>query len=203
MKDTKSKKSVKKAKSKIVKKPISQSKKKGSNKNNKNVKNIVFVPIIIAIVILMILSMKIFDTRTLTCTKNSRDGMVISENKVILKLNNDDIKNIKVTKNFTVESKGDVDYISSVKTALDSIYKDLDVKYKVTKRNNSSFLEVTYDKKKEYIIDNVSVVMENDGISINLISEDNGNNYAKIDLSKKHTMDDLKTIFKKAKYTCK
>ena len=200
MKDLKKTKNVKKTK---TVKNAAPSKKRKTTKQKNNKQNKILITIIsVFLILLIILLVIIFNSKNLTCTKTSKDGIVTSSDKVVFKLKGEKINNIKVTKKFLVDSKDNIDYISSVKTALNSIYKDLGVKYKIEEEKNSVILEVTYDKNKEYIIDNVFLVMEQDGISINLISEDNENSYGKINLSKKYTTDDLKTIFKKAKYTC-
>lgn len=179
--------------------------KKGrKKKNNKNIIKVV-LPIIILVILLVIILLVIFSgNKKIECTKKINNNGINLGNEIIVKMRDNNIKNIIVNKTITLDKKNsEIDYLSAIKSSLEDTYKKIGITYSIKEQEGKLIVNLTYNKKKEYILDNIFINFENNGLSINVISEDRENNYSKLDLSKKYEYKNVIKILEKSDYKCK
>lgn len=186
--------------SKTNKKRKVATKKSIKKKNNFNK---TLIPIIVVCVIVVImLCVLLLKNKKVECTKTTnRDGIKETIN-VLFELKSDKIVNL-TNKKELVFNKNNYNYVSAVKNALEENYKNKDLTYNISSSKNRINIDFSYNKNKKYILDDMSVSSSQDGISINIVSEDKMQEYATFDLSKKYSENNIKTIMKKANFTCK
>ncbi len=181
-----------------------ENKKNNVKKRKKGIMRII-LPILILIILVVIILLVIFSgNKKIECTKETNNNGIIINNEITIKMKGNNLKNIIVNKNLTMDKKNsEIDYLSAIKTALEDTYKKLGVTYSIEEKNDELIISLIYNKKQEYILDNIFIDLENDGLSINVISEDREGNYAKIDLSKEYEYKNVIKILEKSDYKCK
>ncbi len=191
------------ANKKNIKKTVSKKQKTSKKNNKKNNKKIPLIIISISIIIILVIISSIFiiKSKKLTCAKVvSENGFKINS-KVIFKLNNKKIDSINLTRTISVvDSNTSINYLPMIKSSLDDIYKEDN--YSNSLDDKKITINLLYNKNKKYIIDNIFIEKEDEGISFNVVKNDINGNYATFDLSKVYTKDSIKKILKRANYTC-
>ena len=183
------------------KKTNKRKKKKANNKNNLK---IILPVVIIFLIVLVILIVILLGNKKIECTKTVSENDFKTNSKVLVYYKNDNINKIEVNKKIKISNNDNgVNYLSMVKSSMDNLYKEMKLDYKLTQKNNSLDVNIIYEKDEKYIIDNVYIEKETEGISFNVIKEDTNNSYATFDLSKKYYKNDILNIFKSAGYMCK
>ncbi len=180
--------------------------KKNDKKVRDNKKNkIILIITTIIIVILLVLIITIFNGKTtIKCTKTTDNAGIVSSDVITFNMKNKRISSITSKKVLSISKNDtDVNYLKSVKETLEDTYKNIGVEYSIEQKENELIIDLTYEKKKEYILDNIFVNLENEGVSVNVISEDSENNYAKIDLNKEYSKENIAEVLEKAKFSCK
>lgn len=184
--------------------------KKKNNKKTKNVKNKngnklkIIIPIVIVLVIVVIvLAISLSGKKTIECTKSTNEDGVQTNTVITIKMKNEKIDNIKVNRTLKVDTNDDeINYISALKDSLNEAYENIGVKHKVTQNDDGLMINLTYEDEKEYILDNIFVNLEENGLSVNVISEDGEGIYATVDLSKDYSDENVINILEKADYSC-
>lgn len=180
----------------------SRNKKNNKSKNNNTKKNIIIVLYIILIVVIIIVLSAVLTKSKITCTKSVNGDVSIDSNATFY-LKKNKIKYIEVSKKISVKDNNSINYLDAIKTSLENNYKKEGISYEASKSEGKLNVKLKYIKEKEYILDNLFIEKSNDGININLLSEDKENNYGTIDLSKEYSEEKIIKILKKADYTCK
>ncbi len=179
-----------------------KSNKKNNRKNNKKL-SLMIITIAIIIILVIVISISIVNSKRLTCTKIVSENGFKTDSKVILKLSNKKIKSIDLTRTISViDSNTSVKYLPMIKSSLDDIYKQYD-NYTITSDDKKITISLLYNENKKYIIDNIFIDKEDEGISFNVVKEDMNGNYATFDLSKIYTKNSVKKLLKKSNYICK
>lgn len=187
---------MKKKKKRVSRKRKNQKKLKA--RRNKLILGIIIIVILIVLVILFINSKKI------ECSKSVSSGGFKIDSNVILKLSDNKINSIKLKRNINVmENNGNINYISMIKSSIEELYKTSDDKYSIDLGDNDLTLNAEYTNNKKYIIDNIFIEKETEGISFNIIKEDTNGSYATFDLSDNYNKKDVIKILEKASYICK
>lgn len=175
---------------------------KGNKKHNKKLVLIITIALMILLLVIAI-SVCIVNGKKLTCTKLVSENGFKIESKVDFKLVNKKIESINLSRTISVmDQNTTVNYLSMIKSSMQDVYKNEDVNYSINLDNNALTINLLYAKQKKYIIDNIFIEKEDDGISFNVIKEDTNGNYATFDLSKDYDKDTIIKILKKANYTC-
>lgn len=185
----------------IKKQTIKKQPTKRKNAKKKNNGIIIIILVVIVIIVIALLFM-IFKTKKITCTKTvTKDGI---KQKIVVnyKLDKDTIINLNSNKVIYFD-KNSSNYASAVKSALEENYKEKNMNYDIKLSKNKVEMNFRYDNKKKYILDDISITSSNDGISINVVSEDKIGEYASVDLNKKYNYDGINKIMNKADFTCK
>ena len=165
---------------KVRREEIMSNKKRITKKNSKKAKNkskkklIITISFIVCICIVITLFLLFYGKKKITCEKKDDNGSVLIKSSVQVNMRKKTIKEIMVNKEISIEKNGD-----------------------------KLLINLKYNEKREYILDDLFIEIENDGISINLMSEDSENNYGKINLSKQYQDEDVIKILQKADYKCK
>ncbi len=180
----------------------SRNKKNNKSKNNNIKKNIIIVLYIILIVVIIMVLSAVLTKSKITCTKSVNGDVSIDSNATFY-LKKNKIKYIEVSKKISVKDNNSINYLDAIKTSLENNYKKEGIFYEASKSEGKLNVKLKYIKEKEYILDNLFIEKSNDGININLLSEDKENNYGTIDLSKEYSEEKIIKILKKADYTCK
>lgn len=176
-----------------------KTKKKNNRCNNKKIICIIVITIIILAVLIISL---IINNKKITCSKKINDKKIVMNNNIVVNLNGKKIKNIKVNKNIIIDDNT-IDYLSALQDSLENNYKRQEIKYSMERRNNKLIVNLTYDKKKEYILEDLYIDLQDAGMSINIISEDNENIYGKLNIGKEYEYKNIIKILEKANYVCK
>lgn len=175
-----------------------------TKKNNRcNNKKIICIIVITTIILAVLIITLIFgNNKKITCSKKINDKKIVMNNNIVVNLNGKKIKNIKVKKNIKIDDNT-IDYLSALQDSLENNYKNQEIKYSMERKGNELIANLTYDKKKEYILDNLYVDLQDAGMSINIISEDNENIYGKLNIGKEYEYENIIKILEKANYVCK
>lgn len=188
-----------------MKKKVKGKKKTVKNKPNDNKKSLIIIGMTLLVIIIIItLIMMINGTKTITCVSEGKEKSGVKQDgKIVVSLKKEHVEKVMVTKKITIKENSDeINYFDAVKLALEDAYNKLGIKYKMRKEDNTLIVDLTYNKKQKYIIDNVEALIENGGIIINIVSNDEENNYSSIDLSKKYNNKEIMEIFEKNHYKC-
>ena len=185
-------------------------KKRITKKNSKKAKNkskkklIITISFIVCICIVITLFLLFYGKKKITCEKKDDNGSVLIKSSVQVNMRKKTIKEIMVNKEISItKNDGKMDYLSAIKPSLEESYKSNNIRYNIEKNGDKLLINLKYNEKREYILDDLFIEIENDGISINLMSEDSENNYGKINLSKQYQDEDVIKILQKADYKCK
>lgn len=183
-----------------------------ANKKRKNVKKQVnkknrVIIIIILLMLIMVSIVVIFllnRDKEITCVKEGKTNSGIKQDsEIVVNLSKDKIKQIMVKKKVTVsESSEDIDYLGAVKSTLSDAYKKIGIKHKIKTRGNTIIVDLLYNKRKNYILDNVDILIDNGSIVVNVVSNDRENNYSSINLAKSYDNRKISEIFEKNGYKC-
>ncbi len=177
-------------------------KKKDNKKRYKDNKKIIIGVVIAVIILLVVLLLVIFiGTKKIECSKKVGNDNFSMKSKIEIDLKYNKIKKINVKKEIKI-SDNEVDYLSVLKQSLQETYSDLDVIYDIKKQGDELLVNITYNKAKEYVLDNLDIDLQESGMSIDIISEDGEGNNAKIDLSKEYKDEKIIKILQKADYKC-
>ena len=177
-----------------------------NKETKKNSKLKIIIPLVAVLIILVVALLIVLTSgkKTISCTKNTNENGVKTSDEITINMKNENINNIIVNKTLSIDKEdGDVNYLSAVKDALEDAYKNIDIDYNIKQNDDELVIDLTYDEEKEYILDNIFINLEDDGLSVNVISEDRENNYATIDLSKEYSDKNIIKILEKADYSCK
>lgn len=172
--------------------------------NKKNILVFAFISLIIILVIALIVLISV-NNRKLTCTNETekKDG-VSQNNNIVFYLKSNKIKKIDMTRKISVSIENSMyDYLDVFKTSLDSIYKESDIEYEITKKDGILTVNLTYDKEKSYILDSPVLSLENEAINVSVIGNDINNQYLDFDLNKKYQKSQIINIMKDKGYSCK
>lgn len=155
-----------------------------NKETKKNSKLKIIIPLVAVFIILVVVLLIVLTSgkKTISCTKNTNENGVKTSDKITINMKKENINNIVVNKTLSIDKEGDdVNYLSAVKDALEDAYKNIDIDYNIKQNDDELVIDLTYDEEKEYILDNIFINLEDDGLSVNVISEDRENNYATID----------------------
>ncbi len=179
--------------------------KKRKKKNSKKIVKVVLpIAIILIILLILILSFVFHKNKKIECTKEVNNNGIRLNNEIIIKMNDNHVGKIVVNKKVSINKLDNkIDYLGAIRTALEDTYKKLDINYSIKDQNDELIINLIYDKKQEYILDNIFINLESDGLIINVISEDRENNYVKINLSKEYDDKNIRKILEKSNYKCK
>ena len=120
-----------------------------------------------------------------------------------MKYNGNGIENIHNKRIITLKSKTNNSYLQMIKGLIKQQYKTDGVDSKIDTKDNIIILDLNYTKKQKYIIDNLSINIEDVGLSYDIISNDIEGQYGTLDLSKKYSKKEIIKILKRANYVCK
>ena len=168
-------------------------------------KKIIIIPLIIILILFIVVIIFSFNkNKVITCSKNVNENGISMKSNIVFKMNKSKIENIVVNKTISINKKDDdINYLSAIKEVLKDNFKKQKLDYKIEEKDGKLNITLTYDKKKEYILDNLFIEITDSGVNINVMSEDRENNYATIDLKKEYKNNDIIKILQKADYSCK
>lgn len=174
-------------------------------KNNDNKTKVVITLLTSVVAILSIIMILIFNgTKKLNCTKKVNNNGILMNSEITFNTKGKKINDIIVNKIISIDKGSDkINYLSAIKTSLEENYKKEGIKYSIKLENNELIVNLKYNEEKEYILDNLFIDFEENGISINFVSEDSENNYAKINLKKEYEYKNIRKILEKSDYVCK
>lgn len=186
---------------------------KNTKKNIKNKKSdkkinkkMIIISLIVLLLIVFAVTMILLHNKDneITCNKKVDENGILMKSDITFNTKDNQIKNIIVKKTLSITSDdGKMDYLSAIKDVLKENFESQKIEYKIEEQEDKLIINLKYDKKEEYILDNLFISIENSGININVMSEDRENNYATIDLSKNYNDKDIIKILEKADYSCK
>lgn len=195
----------KKTNAKNIKKKNNKKTKINMKKNNDNKTKVVITLLTSVVAILSIIMILIFNgTKKLNCTKKVNNNGILMNSEITFNTKGKKINDIIVNKIISIDKGSDkINYLSAIKTSLEENYKKEGIKYSIKLENNELIVNLKYNEEKEYILDNLFIDFEENGISINFVSEDSENNYAKINLKKEYEYKNIRKILEKSDYVCK
>lgn len=178
---------------------------KKKEKAKKIDKKIIIIPLIIILILFIVVIIFSFNkNKVITCSKNVNENGISMKSNIVFKMNKSKIENIVVNKTISINKKDDdINYLSAIKEVLKDNFKKQKLDYKIEEKDGKLNITLTYDKEKEYILDNLFIEITDSGVNINVMSEDRENNYATIDLKKEYKNNDIIKILQKADYSCK
>lgn len=186
------------------KKTVKKTKKKNNKeKNKKSLKVVIIIACVVILLVALSLLLMFLKPKKISCTKKADNNGVLIHSNVVLNKNKKNIKNIVVTKKISIKTNdGQKNYLSAIVSSLEDNYKNKGIKYLIEEKSNQVVINLKYNKKEEYILDDLFIGIEEEGVSVNIMTEDRYDNYAKINLSKEYEDEDIIKILQKADYKC-
>ena len=171
-------------------------KKNNKKKNKRDNSNLVILVLLVLITILIItiISLAILNKNTIRCSKTSDLKGYSEVSKIKLKYNDSGIQNIHNKRIITLKSKTNNSYLQMIKGLIEQQYKTDGVDSIIDTKDNIIILD---------LIDNLSINIEDVGLSYDIISNDIEGQYGTLDLSKKYSKKEIVKILKRANYVCK
>ncbi len=185
-------------------KPIVKEKKSFKEKDKKTLA--IVLGVVLVLLFIFVLSVTARGSSKLVCTKKTKYEKGIKQDISLTyyykknKINKVDVdKKIKINKKVKTSSYS---YSSVIKESLDSNYgKNKSYKSKIV--DNGVDVSLSYSDNKFHILDDLIISIEDKSVSVNILSEDNYNSYANIDLSKNYSIKSVIRDLEKKNYTCK
>ncbi len=191
----------KKTKSKTQNKKITD-KKKIKEKNKKPLMYVIGALVLLIIIVIIVLMSFPRKTKILCEYSGSNKNGITQNSFVSFVMKKDSLSEVKEIKEFVLDDDKKNTYLSILEATLDEVYKNTDYNYSVTKEENKIIVSIEYKSKDKFVFDNVDIMLENEGISVNVISEDNTSNREVIKLSEKNDVKNIKKLFKNHNYVC-
>ncbi len=202
----------KEIKEKKESKNITQKKEKTVVKEKKSFKEkdkktlAIVLGVVLVLLFIFVLSITAGKSSKLVCTKKTKYEKGIKQEITLTyyykknKINKVDVdKKIKIDNSVETSSYS---YSSVIKESLDSNYsKNKSYKSKIV--DNGVDVSFSYSDNKFHILDDLDILIEDKSVSVNILSEDNYNSYANIDLSKNYSIKSVIRDLEKKNYTCK
>lgn len=161
---------------------------------------------VLVLLFIFVLSITTGGSSKLVCTKKTNYEKGIKQDISLTyyykknKINKVDVnKKIKIDNSVETSSYS---YSSVIKETLDSNYgKNKSYKSKII--DNGVEVNLSYSDNKFHILDDLDILINDKNVSVNILSEDNYNAYANIDLSKNYSIKSVIRDLEKKNYTCK
>lgn len=194
------------------KKNVVQKKEKLTVKDEKSFKEkdkktlVIVLGVVLVLLFIFVLSITTGGSSKLVCTKKTNYENGVKQDISLTyyykknKINKVDVnKKIKIDNSIETSSYS---YSSVIKETLDSNYgKNKSYKSKII--DNGVEVNLSYSDNKFHILDDLDILINDKSVSVNILSEDNYNAYANIDLSKSYSIKSVIRDLEKKNYTCK
>lgn len=187
-----------KNKKQVISKKNNSKKVKAQKKLFKN-KILLIIPAIVIIMIIITIILIAISNKEVTCTKTRYEDNVSQKYIITFNKKNE----VSMTEEITTSAKNEnYDYLDIINYSLDGTYKDLKVDYSIKKKDNKLIVNAIYNKKQSYIIDGISLSIQNGIVGSSIISEDSNNEYVTVDLNKGYSLNKIIKDVEKKGYKC-
>ena len=148
----------------------------------------------------------ILKSKNLVCSKNnSYDKGITQLNEMVFNYKGGKLNSIRVNKKITIDDDNDVDklgYLKIIDESLKSSYKNKGINYVSKISEDTLVVNLLFNEKKEYILDDVDIILEGTTVSVNVVTEDNNNNRISVDLNNNNHKNSIKNLLKNKEYVC-
>lgn len=194
------------------KKNVVQKKEKLTVKDEKSFKEkdkktlAIVLGVVLVLLFIFVLSITTGGSSKLVCTKKTNyENGVKQDISLTYYYKKNKINKVDVNKKIKIDNSVETSsysYSSVIKETLDSNYgKNKSYKSKII--DNGVEVNLSYSDNKFHILDDLDILINDKSVSVNILSEDNYNAYANIDLSKSYSIKSVIRDLEKKNYTCK
>lgn len=194
------------------KKNVVQKKEKLTVKDEKSFKEkdkktlVIVLGVVLVLLFIFVLSITTGGSSKLVCTKKTNyENGVKQDISLTYYYKKNKINKVDVNKKIKIDNSVETSsysYSSVIKETLDSNYgKNKSYKSKII--DNGVEVNLSYSDNKFHILDDLDILINDKSVSVNILSEDNYNSYANIDLSKSYSIKSVIRDLEKKNYTCK
>lgn len=194
------------------KKNVVQKKEKLTVKDEKSFKEkdkktlVIVLGVVLVLLFIFVLSITTGGSSKLVCTKKTNyENGVRQDISLTYYYKKNKINKVDVNKKIKIDNSVETSsysYPSVIKETLDSNYgKNKSYKSKII--DNGVEVNLSYSDNKFHILDDLDILINDKSVSVNILSEDNYNAYANIDLSKSYSIKSVIRDLEKKNYTCK
>lgn len=194
------------------KKNVVQKKEKLTVKDEKSFKEkdkktlAIVLGVVLVLLFIFVLSITAGGSSKLVCTKKTNyENGVKQDISLTYYYKKNKINKVDVNKKIKIDNSvetSNYSYSSVIKETLDSNYgKNKSYKSKII--DNGVEVNLSYSDNKFHILDDLDILINDKSVSVNILSEDNYNAYANIDLSKSYSIKSVIRDLEKKNYTCK
>ncbi len=194
------------------KKNVVQKKEKLTVKDEKSFKEkdkktlVIVLGVVLVLLFIFVLSITTGGSSKLVCTKKTNyENGVKQDISLTYYYKKNKINKVDVNKKIKIDNSVETSsysYSSVIKETLDSNYgKNKSYKSKII--DNGVEVNLSYSDNKFHILDDLDILINDKSVSVNILSEDNYNAYANIDLSKSYSIKSVIRDLEKKNYTCK
>lgn len=161
---------------------------------------------VLVLLFIFVLSITTGGSSKLVCTKKTNyENGVKQDISLTYYYKKNKINKVDVNKKIKIDNSVETSsysYSSVIKETLDSNYgKNKSYKSKII--DNGVEVNLSYSDNKFHILDDLDILINDKNVSVNILSEDNYNAYANIDLSKNYSIKSVIRDLEKKNYTCK
>ena len=180
-------------------------KRKKKNKNNFNTKIIIAVVLCFIAIVMLIFTIGHINGKVVCSGVHEYDVGVRQLNDISFIYKNKNLNSIKVIKTITVNNEfkeNQASYLDVINDSLKQVYKQKNINYVSKIEKNKLIITLTYNDKEKFILNDSDIIITTEGVSVNVMQEDNNNGRINIDMSKDYSKDNLKSIMANNKYSC-
>ena len=177
-----------------------------SFKEKDNITLAIVLGVVLVLLFIFVLSITTGGSSKLVCTKKTNyENGVKQDISLTYYYKKNKINKVDVNKKIKIDNSVETSsysYSSVIKETLDSNYgKNKSYKSKII--DNGVEVNLSYSDNKFHILDDLDILINDKSVSVNILSEDNYNAYANIDLSKSYSIKSVIRDLEKKNYTCK
>lgn len=189
-------------------KKTTRRKKRKNNKMNLNNKKIISIVVVLIVAMIIVLSFIISgkNDNYITCNKQTKYNNGIKQDvKLKYYFKKDITTKVDVKKVIYIDKnidKAEYSYTNVIKQSIDNIYKDVK-NYESSANDDSVVIKMTYDDDKFHILDDLIITIQDKNVSVNVLTQDNYDSYASIDLSKQVLKEEIIKKLNNKQFKCK
>lgn len=189
-------------------KKTTRRKKRKNNKMNLNNKKIISIVVVLIVAMIIVLSFIISGKNDdyIICNKQTKYNNGIKQDvKLKYYFKKDITTKVDVKKVIYIDKnidKAEYSYPNVIKQSIDNIYKDVK-NYESSANDDSVVIKMTYDDDKFHILDDLIITIQDKNVSVNVLTQDNYDSYASIDLSKQVLKDEIIKKLNNKQFKCK
>ncbi len=159
---------------------------------------------LVVLILIIIIIIKV--SKGLECSStNPYDKGVKQINNMTFNFKGNNLNTVSVEKTITVDKEYESNarkYLEIIDESLKESYKTKGIDYNSKIEGNKLVIKLIYSDKKNYVLNDVDIMINDENVSVNVMTQDNNNTRISVDLSKNNTKSNIKKMVESKRYIC-